>query len=110
MIWIMINNEGIKSNKLLKKFFNWFNKYNKTRDVSSLIVFTTGLSFLNLFDYRQINNPLSLLPFLFIVLLVMRFMDEGIRILLKQRNKKLSNSYFYVAIFIVVTLTVFIKN
>lgn len=107
----MINNEGIKSTKLLKRIFNWFIKYNKSRDVSSLLVFVVALSFINLYDYQHIQrNPLFLLPFLIVLLLAMRILDEAVRLIIRDRNKKLNNSYFYVAIFIVVTVTVFIKT
>jgi ABC-type multidrug transport system permease subunit len=94
----------------MKIIFNWLLKYHKAMDISSLLVFILALFFINLFDYKHIrNNPFLLIPFLIIVILAMRIFEGIFRAILKKRNIKISKSYFYLAIFLVITVTSVIK-
>jgi uncharacterized membrane protein YbhN (UPF0104 family) len=95
----------------LKRFFIWFLKYHKSKKISSLIVFTIALSFINLFNYQPIrDNPFLLLPFLIIVLAATNIFEEVFRRILRKRNIEIGTVYFYISIFSVVTVTTVIKH
>lgn len=94
----------------VKRFFQWLLKYNNTKDISSLIVLIIALSFINLFDYQPIrNHPFLLIPFLIIVFIAMRILEEIFRRILRMRNITISTVYFYISIFLVITVTTVIK-
>ncbi|SIA40623.1 Uncharacterised protein [Mycobacteroides abscessus subsp. abscessus] len=94
----------------MKKAFNKFLRYHKSKNISSLIAFTIALSLINIFDYQSLrNNPILLLPFLVIVLAGMILIDEVFNKMLRKRNIEISIIYFYISIFSVVTVTTVVK-
>jgi hypothetical protein len=93
----------------VNRFFKWLLK--KSRDVSSLLALVIGLTFINLFNYQLIReNLLLLIPFLILIGIGMRVLEDAFARMLGKRNTQLSHTYFFVAIFIVIMATTVTKS
>ena len=95
----------------MKRFFLWLLKNNNSKDISSLVVILLTISFVTLYDYQTIRKHLFLMiPFFMIVLISMRILEEIVRKVLGPHNKKISDVYFILSIFLVIIVTTVIKS
>jgi hypothetical protein len=93
----------------LRTFFKWLFKNQRSTDISSLIVVIISLFFINLFNYDYVRN-LLFIPFLIGVIIGTRLCEDLVRKIIGKRNRNVASAYFYVSIFVVVTVTMIIKS
>jgi hypothetical protein len=93
----------------MMKFFRWLTKYNKSRNIStllSLIIFMMVFLTYKLFTPQM--NVYFAISLIFILFFVNRLLEELFRRILGTRNVEIKERYFIFALILFVTVNTFI--